>query len=167
MTERSVTHATFAIERTYDASPARVFAAFADPEAKARWFAGSPSEWESARYELDFRVGGREHAAGGPPGGPIHDFEARYQDIVPDERIVLTYDMHLDDKRISVSLMTVEFKPEGKGTRLILTEQDAFLDGYDDPAERERGTHDLLDALEEELRRSGGPSEGKGKTRHD
>ena len=40
MTERSVTHATFVIERTYHASPARVFNAFADQAAKARWFAG-------------------------------------------------------------------------------------------------------------------------------
>lgn len=167
MTERSVTHASFVIERTYDASPARVFAAFADPEAKARWFAGSPGDWESAQYELDFRVGGQERAGGGPAGGPIHTFEARYQDIVPDERIVVTYDMHLDDKRISVSLMTVEFKPEAEGTRLVLTEQDAFLDGYDDPAERERGTRELLDALEAEIRGSAGPPEGQGKTRHD
>ncbi len=40
MTERSVTHATFVVERLYDASPARVFAAWADPAAKRRWFTG-------------------------------------------------------------------------------------------------------------------------------
>src|ERR671911_1699181 len=146
MTERSVTHATFVIERTYDAAPARVFAAWADPAVKARWFAG-PDEWESGKYELDFRVGGRERASGGPPGGPVHTYEARYHDIVPDQRIVLTYDMHLDDARISVSLATVEFRPEGTGTRLVFTEQGAFLDGYDEPSERERGTRDLLDGL--------------------
>jgi uncharacterized protein YndB with AHSA1/START domain len=146
MSERSVTHATFVIERTYDAAPARVFAAWADPAVKARWFAG-PDEWESGRYELDFRVGGRERASGGPPGGPVHTYEARYQDIVPDQRIVLTYDMHLDDARISVSLATVEFRAEGAGTRLVFTEQGAFLDGYDEPSERERGTRDLLDGL--------------------
>jgi uncharacterized protein YndB with AHSA1/START domain len=167
MTERSVTHATFVVERTYEASPARVFAAFADPETKARWFAG-PGDWESGRYELDFRIGGRERASGGPPGGPVHTYEARYHDIVVDERIVLAYDMHLDDKRISVSLATVELRPEGTGTRLTFTDQGAFLDGSDDPAERERGTRDLLDALGEELGRPpGGPPEGRGKTRHD
>ena len=166
MSERSVTHASFVIERTYDASPAQVFAAFADPATKARWFAG-PDDSGSGKYELDFRVGGRERATGGPPGGPVHTFDGRYQDIVPDVRFVMTYDMHLDDNRISVSLMTVELKPEGAGTRLTLTEQDAFLDGYDNPAERERGTRDLLEALDEELRLSAGPTEGHGKTRHD
>jgi len=152
MPQRSVTHATFSIERTYDASPAQVFAAWATPEAKRRWF-GGPDEWQRGKYELDFRVGGRERASGGPEGGPVHIYDAIYQDIVPDERIILAYDMHLDDRRISVSLLTIEFKPEGKGTRLVLTEQGAFLDGFDDPAGRERGTRDLLDALGAELGR--------------
>ncbi len=153
MTERSVEHATFVVERTYDAPPARVFAAWADPAVKARWFAG-PEEWGPAEFALDFRVGGREISRGGPPGGPVHTYEGRYQDIVPDERIVVAYDMHLDQTRISVSLSTVELKPAGAGTRLILTEQGAFLDGLDTPAQREGGTGSLLDALGAELRRS-------------
>ena len=152
MTKRSVSHATFVIERTYDASPQRVFKAWADPAAKARWFAG-PGDWESGKYELDFRVGGRERASGGPPGGPIHCYDARYQDIVQDQRIIIAYDMHLDDVRISVSLATIELKPAGAGTRLTFTEQGAFLDGYDDAGLREKGTRDLLDALGAELRR--------------
>jgi uncharacterized protein YndB with AHSA1/START domain len=148
MTERSVTHATFVVERTYDATPARVFTAFADPAIKARWF-GIP-----AAYELDFRVGGREVNRGGPPGGPVYTYDARYQDIVPNERIVFTYDMHMGEARISVSLATVELKPAGNGTRLIFTEQGAFLDGLDIPAQREHGTGELFDALGAELRRS-------------
>jgi uncharacterized protein YndB with AHSA1/START domain len=152
MTERSVTHATFVIERNYDAAPAQVFAAWADPKAKARWFVG-PESWESSDHELDFRVGGRERVSGGPPGGPVHHYDARYQDIVPGERIVSTYDMHLDDKRISVSLATVEFKAAAAGTRLVYTEQGAFLDGYDIPAQRKQGTEDLLDALGAYLQR--------------
>jgi uncharacterized protein YndB with AHSA1/START domain len=146
MTERSVTHATFVIERTYPASPARVFAAFASREAKMRWFAG-PTDWGSSDHELDFRVGGRERVTGGPKGGPRHIYEARFQDIVPNARIITSYDMHLDDKRISVSLATVELKPAGSGTHLVYTEQGAFLDGYDDAGSREHGTGLLLDAL--------------------
>jgi uncharacterized protein YndB with AHSA1/START domain len=147
MSERSTQHATFVIERVYDAKPARVFNAWADHKAKAAWFAG-PDAWEKdGDHEFDFRVGGRERLAGGPKGGPIHSFDSRYQDIVPNQRIVYAYDMHFDDKRISVSLATVEFKPAGAGTRLIFTEQAVFLDGYDDVGSRERGTQGLLDKL--------------------
>jgi uncharacterized protein YndB with AHSA1/START domain len=152
MTERTVTHATFTLERTYDAPPARAFAAWATPEAKSRWF-GGPESWSRGDYRLEFKVGGRERLSGGPAGGPIHHYDAIYQDIVPNQRIIYGYDMHLGDKRISVSLATVEFKPAGKGTRLVFTEQGAFLDGFDDPKQRERGTIDLLDNFGKALSR--------------
>ena len=135
MTERSVAHATFVVERTYDASPARVFAAWADPATKARWFA-SPEEWGPDEFELDFRVGGREANRGGPKGGPVY-----------------TYSMHLDQTLISVSVATVELQPKGAGTRLVLTEQGAYLDGHDSPGQRQQGAGELLDALGAELRR--------------
>jgi uncharacterized protein YndB with AHSA1/START domain len=96
---------------------------------------------------MDFRVGGKEVNAGGPKDGPIHVFNAVYQDIVPNERIVYSYDMLFGAVRISVSLATIELRPEGKGTRLVLAEQGAFLDRHDDPAAREHGTGELLDAL--------------------
>jgi uncharacterized protein YndB with AHSA1/START domain len=146
MTERSVTHSTFTLERTYDASPARVFAAFADREQKAQWFAGG-EEWTLDEFEFDFRVGGREMNSARQGEGPKHTFEARYHDIVENQRIVYAYDMLLDDERISVSLATIELEPAGEGTRLTLTEQGAYLDAFDDPGLRERGTRDLLEAL--------------------
>lgn len=59
MSERSTHHTTFVIERSFAASPAQVFAAWATPEAKARWFAGPPDKWNETHRELDFRVGGR------------------------------------------------------------------------------------------------------------
>jgi uncharacterized protein YndB with AHSA1/START domain len=152
MSERSTHHATFVIERVYDAAPSRVFHAFADPGAKARWFVG-PDNWDKSNHKLDFRVGGRESVSGGPPGGPVHSYNAVYQDIVPNERIVSTYDMHMDETRTSVSLATVEFKPDGAQTRLIFTEQGVFFDGHDNAAERERGTRELLNNLDAALRR--------------
>lgn len=145
MSERSVEHATFAIERTYEASPQRAFAAWADPEAKARWFPAAEGD-----YQFDFKVGGRESSSGAVEGS-TYTYDAVYQDIVPDERIVYSYDMHMDGKRISVSLATVEFHPAGHGTRLTFTEQGAFLDGLDKPGLREQGTGTLLDALGKEL----------------
>jgi uncharacterized protein YndB with AHSA1/START domain len=152
MTDRSAEHASFAIERAYDASPAEVFQAWADPAAKAQWFVG-PAGWNATRRELDFRVGGRERLSGTFPGGQSTDYDARYWDIVPSERIVFTYGMHLDDKRISVSLATVSLKPAGAGTRLTFTEQAVFLDGFVDGGGRERGTRAHLDRLETVLRR--------------
>jgi uncharacterized protein YndB with AHSA1/START domain len=153
MSERSTNHSTFVIERTYDATPAQVFAAWADPAAKARWFSG-PDEWDKGPQEFDFRIGGRERNGGGPKGGPIHLFDARYHDIVPDRRIVYSYDMYLDQRRISVSLATVELKPTGGGTSLVFTEQGVFLDGYDDAGSREEGSRWLLDKLGAALRES-------------
>jgi uncharacterized protein YndB with AHSA1/START domain len=147
MSERTVIHGTFVVERTYDASPGRVFAAWANPAAKAQWFGGS------AGYELEFRVGGREVNLGGPPGGPVYTYDACYQDIVPGRRIVYTYNMLLEQTRISVSLTTVEFESMGSGTKLIFTEHGAFLDGHDTPATREHGTGELLEALGAQLLR--------------
>ena len=94
MTNRSVTHSTFVLEREYAAPRERVFGAWSDPDAKAKWFGASD-------FELDFRIGGREINRGGPEGGPVFTYEASYQDIVDGERIVYTYDMLMDDTRIS------------------------------------------------------------------
>lgn len=104
-------------------------------------------DWVTSFHELDLRPGGRERLITGPAGGTAHAFDAVYWDVVPDQRIVFAYDMHLDDTRISVSLATVEFFPSGRGTRLVFTEQGAFLDGYDDVAGREEGTRIGLENL--------------------
>ncbi|HEY7068569.1 MAG TPA: SRPBCC family protein [Acidimicrobiales bacterium] len=146
MTTRSVTHTTFVIERTYPVPPKRVFAAFADLELKQRWFT-TPPDWVDRHQSLDFRVGGHETNQGGPPGEAVNRFEASYQDIVEDERIVYTYDLCSGDRRMSVSLATIELRPDGDGTHMTFTEQGAFLDGIDDPAQREHGTNLMLDGL--------------------
>jgi len=146
MTQRSTTHATFVIEREYAHPPAKVFAAYADPNMKSKWFRG-PEEWKST-HTLDFRVGGKEVSSGGPPGGTMHKMNGEYWDIVENERIVMCYEMHLDATRISVSLGTTEIKPSAKGAKLTYTEQGAYLDGYDDAGQREQGTQELLGQLE-------------------
>jgi uncharacterized protein YndB with AHSA1/START domain len=145
MSDRSTAHSTFVIERTYEAEPARVFEAWSDPAAKARWF-GPPQKPEGA-YSLDFQIGGREHLRIEQTTGPTYTFDAVYQDIVPGQRIIYTYEMHRGEERISVSVATVEIEKLGAGTRLTLTEQGVFLDGLDTPAEREHGTNVLMDTL--------------------
>ena len=146
MTERSTEHTTFVLERRYAASPARVFAAWADPVQKAQWFVG-PDEWIKFTHETDFRVGGRERISTGPAGEAMHKFDCCYQDIVPDQRIIYSYIMHLDDTPMSISLTTIELRPDGAGTRLTFTEQGVFLDGTDWVANREEGSRGLLEKL--------------------
>ena len=143
---RSVVHATFTLERAYAAAPAKVFHALTDRAAKARWFEGG-DEYEAVEREMDVRPGGHEHVKGRWVSGMVSTFDATYFDVVPNARLVYAYEMRLDDRKISVSLATVELKPHGAGTRLVVTEQGAFLDGYDDAGSRERGTGFLLDRL--------------------
>jgi uncharacterized protein YndB with AHSA1/START domain len=145
---RKVTHSTFSLERAFKQPPAKVWAAFATKQAKASWFSGEGDGWINESWDLDFRVGGKETSISRPSkDGPRISFEARYYEILPNERLVYTYEMHINDDRISVSLSTIEFRPEGAGTRLTLTEQGAFLDGFDNPKLREDGTIQLLDKL--------------------
>lgn len=145
--KRSVVHATFDLERTYDAPVSRVWKALTDANAKQKWFAGSPGKWQLLERQMDVRVGGRELLRGRWEGGSVSTFDAVYQDVVPDERLVYTYQMFIDDRKISVSLATLQLKSDGARTTLKITEQGAFLDGYDDAGSRAHGTGLLLDAL--------------------
>lgn len=147
MTDRHVLHATFTLQPSYPASPARVFAAWADPTAKARWFAGPEAE-----HELDFRIGGRETAYRAADGhNPALKFESVYHDIVPDQRIVYSSTLSAGDQLATVSLTTIQFRTAAEGTELVLTEQGTFLDGYEDPSWREEGTGNQLAALAAEV----------------
>jgi uncharacterized protein YndB with AHSA1/START domain len=143
--QRTITHGTFTIERTFNAPLPKVWNAFADQTAKEKWFKGPDSSPDE--HTMDFRVGGAEHNRGKFHDGSEHSFEATYYDIVPEARIVYAYEMHIDGKRISVSLATMEFTAyEGK-TLFVIHEDGAFLDSFDKPEERERGTRELLNAL--------------------
>jgi uncharacterized protein YndB with AHSA1/START domain len=144
---RSVVHASFHLERTYDAPASRVWRALTDETAKAKWFGGTPDRWELLERHMDVRVGGTERVSGRWEGGVVSTFDATYHDVIADQRLVYSYVMHLDDKKISVSLATMQLKAEGNKTTLMVTEQGAFLDGYDDAGSREHGTGLLMDTL--------------------
>jgi uncharacterized protein YndB with AHSA1/START domain len=142
-----VVHATFDVERTYDAPAALVWQVLTDADAKQKWFSGPPGRWELIERHMDVRVGGSERLSGRWEGGVVSTFDATYHDVVPNQRLVYSYVMHLDDKKISVSLATMQLQAVGAKTRVTVTEQGAFLDGYDDAGSREQGTGHLLDAL--------------------
>ena len=151
MNPQPVVHNTFVVERSFPVKPERVFAAFADPAQKRRWFVESEHN-QVESYEQDFRIGGREHYAlgfkqGHPLTGRSLKSENLYRDIVPNRRIIFTSTMALEDKYFSISLCTVELLPTEKGTDLVLTFQSAFLEGSDGPEMREAGWRGLLEKL--------------------
>jgi uncharacterized protein YndB with AHSA1/START domain len=152
MTAHSVLHDTFTIERAYPVAPPRVFAAFSSAEAKNIWGDTGdlePADGDAAAAEFDFRPGGRE-CFGFKWNGTSYRYSALYYDIVPDQRIVYSYEMYAGEARISVSVTTIEFAKTGDGTTLTWTEQGAYLDGIDGrqaPALRGQGTAEMLDNL--------------------
>jgi len=157
MPEPNVIHNTFVIERSYPKSPERVFAAFADPDKKRRWFADGDSPY-TQEFTMDFRVGGGERVQyklrpGTPVAGMTLVNAGRFEDIVTNQRIVTSSTMDLEGKRISVSLVTIEFVPTDKGTDLICTHQGTFFENSGGPEMRKEGWRKLLEKLGDELGR--------------
>lgn len=151
MPPRSAMHDTFVIERHYDAAPAKIFAFFADTAKKRRWFGAEDEGFEIESFEPDFRVDHIERWTFRFKGGELITNDTRYQDIVPNERVVFVYTMDFGAKRVSSSQTTIQLIANGRGTTLIHTEQGVFFDGVDQAAGRQEGTRGLLDRLEHEL----------------
>ncbi|NUO53163.1 MAG: polyketide cyclase [Polyangiaceae bacterium] len=148
-----VTHETITIERTYPHAPEKVFAAWADPKKKRRWFAeGEGFGVES--YEVDFRVGGHERTLFRGTSQPPMTNETYFHDIVENRRIVMSYAMTMDGRRFSVSLATIEIEPSKDGSRMLFTEQAAFLEGADGPEMRRAGWTKLFEQLDGTLKQS-------------
>lgn len=149
-TEGTVAHSTFRVERYYPQAPARVFRAFSDKQTVRRWRVEDEG-CEVFEFTFDFRVGGTEVSRFSFGGSPEIRLDAQFQDIVPDQRIVFGYRMAMGARTFSVSLTTVEFRPSGRGTRLIHTEQGVFFDGVEAAGSREEGCRSLLEKLAAEL----------------
>ncbi|MGQ0531670.1 MAG: SRPBCC family protein [Caulobacteraceae bacterium] len=150
----TTTHANFVIERRYDASAQRVFAAWSDPASKRAWFAEGEG-WLIQSYELDFRERGTEKSTfrflkDEETFGEKTSFsnETVFNEIVPNERIIFTYSMARNGVRFSVSLASVELSSAGAGTRMIFTEHATFFEGGDGAQMREAGWRELLDKLD-------------------
>ncbi len=146
-----VVHATFRLEKSYPHSVAKVFAAFADPALKAKWYSRTPGTAD-AGLDMDFRVGGQEHMRTTmgdktPFPGAILSADGLYLDIIPDSRIVIGSNMAMNGTPFSGSLICFEFEADGDATRLIVTHDGAFFEHADDPQMREDGWKTLLERL--------------------
>ena len=142
----TVAHATFVVDRTFDAPLDRVWDAFAVTEQHAQWFGADPGFTETEASE-EFRVGGQAVQDGQWHDGPTSRYVATYTDIVERRRIVSTYDMWVGGEHLSTSLSTTELSPVEGGTRVTYTEQAVFLDGKEDGSQRESGFQGIFDTL--------------------
>ncbi len=140
-----VTHSTFTLERRYPAPVERVFEAWSNPEARKRWMA------QGAEHSQNFVVGGLETVKGSDGQGRPLTYEARYAEIVTDERILTMSTLHTGDRLSTVSVTSVEFRAADTGTLLVLTEHGMYLPGQEQPAWREQGTAQQLDTLAAEF----------------
>jgi uncharacterized protein YndB with AHSA1/START domain len=146
VTDRSQTHATFVIERTYPVPVEAVWHALSDNDERDQWF-GAGDAFDVQEKTHEFRVGGHGTEEGQWHGGPRSRFISVYTDIVDLQRIVFTYDMWVEERHLSTSLTTIVLEPDGDRTRLTYTEQGVHYDGLDSPEGREEGTKGLLDQL--------------------
>ena len=154
--ESTTINDTFVIERDFPHPPDRVFAAFAEPARKRRWYA--EGDRDILEFAMDFSVGGNDRlhyrfSAPHPIAGSEIVNEASYADIVPGRRIIATAKMSLDGMPIMISLLTFEFLPSATGTDLLLTNQSTFTDWPQGAEMIQQGWKTLLDHLEKELAR--------------
>jgi uncharacterized protein YndB with AHSA1/START domain len=105
------------VRKQLSASPAEVFAAWIDPESVAEWM--SPSG-EATDAKLDPRVGGSYRLVMRMDG---KEFEHRgeYRVVDPPSKLVFTWRSPGTD--FKDTLVTVEIKPRGTGSEIVLTHE--------------------------------------------
>ena len=146
----TLTHATIVMERTYNATPQRVFNAWSDVEARKRWSA--PAADIRIEYEeADFREGGRDVSRCIEPNNEDYVAAVTYIDIKRDQRIFFVEDITHGRKRVSAALISVELAPKGGATHLLLTMQIASFDGSDMEKGYQFGWNAALDNLAKEF----------------
>jgi uncharacterized protein YndB with AHSA1/START domain len=133
------------IKRRFNAAPAKVFAAWIDPEKIKRWM--GPGEVKALQVESDPRVGGRYRWLMQAPGGEHHDVSGIYREVIPNQKLVFTWAWKTTPER--ESLVTVEIKPDGTSSLMTLTHEQLF-----DAEARDRHQHGwngAMDKLEKYL----------------
>jgi uncharacterized protein YndB with AHSA1/START domain len=153
-----VFHDTFTLNRSWAATPSRVFSAWSDLPLKRQWFAPPPGRWTEIRRTIEFHRGGREiHEGRFNDSGMTTLYEGRFHLIEDNARLVFSYDLHLSDTFHSVTLATLVLMPKGARTDVTYTEQIAFLDGNDGTAQRKEGTEFGFDRIEKLIANGEGP----------
>ena len=114
------------LEREFDATPEEVFDAWTNPEVLARWWGPAPS-WDSARCDVDLRVGGGYvMRVRNPDSGTELEVAGEYREIDPPRRLVYTWVWAEGGPSPGLAtVVTVEFVALGDRTKVVL-EHDGF-----------------------------------------
>jgi uncharacterized protein YndB with AHSA1/START domain len=148
--QRSVLQHTFTIERSYPQSPTSVYLAYARQDRRKGWFVFPDETWRVQEKQFNFYPNSCDTYVAHPPaelaGAPLLTYETYYYEIGC-ERMTYAYEMRRGDDRVSVSLVTIELRLDGEGTRLVYTEQGVLLDEHETPEMRTSFIGALLDRL--------------------
>jgi uncharacterized protein YndB with AHSA1/START domain len=121
MATATATKPSLTIKRRLKAPPAKVYAAWIDPEKVKGWMGG---EFKAKSVEADLRVGGSYRWVMVAASGEEHDVRGVYREIVPNEKLVFTWAWKSTPER--ESLVTLTFKPDGDGTLFTMVHEQFF-----------------------------------------
>lgn len=130
------------LKRRLNAAPAKVYAAWTDPEKIVKWFGPDTGPVLGANTEV--RAYGHYTVIFRTEDGEEHHVSGLYREVVPNEKLVFTWAWRSMPERRS--LVTILIKPDGAGSLLTLIHEQFF-----DEAARDRhqvGWTGCLDKLE-------------------
>jgi uncharacterized protein YndB with AHSA1/START domain len=107
------------IIRRIKASPARVWAAITQPNLMLQWW--GPDAGPTLSVVADVRPGGQFSVVFRLLNGDEHNPTGIYQEVVPERKLVFTWDLPETSER--VSLVTFLLRPFEDGTELTLTHE--------------------------------------------
>lgn len=142
----TLAHETLTFERRFDATPARVFRAYTDPEVRMVWSA--PSDGEEVQIDhAEVRTGGQERARCGPKGDLKWTMKVAYHWVETDRLIHFTEELWEGDCLLTVAQITFDIAAAGSGSRLTVTDQLTSFVGADAVDGHRKGYPAALDHL--------------------
>jgi uncharacterized protein YndB with AHSA1/START domain len=138
-----VTRPSLTLKRRLNAPPAKVYAAWTNPQKMTRWFGPANARIGSVQADIDARIGGRFRISFSTDD-EYYEAGGVYREVVPNQKLVFSWAWHSTPER--ESQVTISLKPDGDGTLLTLHHEQFFDSAARDG--HERGWTGMLDNLE-------------------